>query len=430
MGLKLETPENENYAAIVVRVETVVPLKAGDGGQQDCDNVVGLPLLGLQAIVSKDTEIGTIGLLFQTESQLSEEYVRENNLYRDATLNKDKTKSGYIEANRRIRAVKFRGHKSNALFMPLDSLAYTKVDVSELKEGDVFDQLNGHEICRKHVTHTAVPRTEKNKAKVFKRVEEKFLPEHYDTDNYWKNKHTIKGNRQIVVTQKLHGTSIRIGNTIVKRKLTLLEKIAKKLGAQVKEVEFDHVYGSRKVIKDVNNPNSQHFYGTDIFTEEGKKLDDLVPENFVVYGELVGYTSNGAPIQKGYTYDQAVGTNQLYVYRVALVTNQGLLIDLSWDQVVEWCRDRNLRTVPELWRGMHKYFDVDEFMDIKYLESGYKRAVPLAKESPADEGVVVRVDGLAAYALKAKCGLFAEHETKQKDKGEVDIEEEQKVVEE
>lgn len=418
--IKLDTPENENYSATVIRITVINEL-------ENCDNVVGAPLLGFQAIVSKDTKVGDLGIVFTAETQLSEEYVKENNLYRHAELNKDSTKTGYIEDNRRVKAMKFRGHRSDALFMPLSSLEYTGIDVNELNEKDVFDVLNGHQICKKfRIKREGTPRTEKNKNKEFKRVDEKFLPEHYDTDNYWRNKHVVKGNRQIVVTQKLHGTSIRIGNTIVKRQLSLGERVAKALGVEVKETEFAHVYGSRKVIKDPNNPRAEHFYGSDIFSEEGKKYDDQVPENFILYGELIGWTSNGAPIQQNYTYGLPQGTNELYVYRVAIVTNQGMLIDLSWEQVKEFCRDRGLKHVPELWTGMHKYFDVDEWIDKRYYDEGHKQAVQLDPASPVDEGVCIRVDGLAPYILKAKGPRFFEHETKMLDEEAPDLEEESK----
>lgn len=418
--MKIEAPENENYSATVIRVPSINKLEG-------MDNVVGVPLLGFQAIVSKDTKVGDIGVVFTPETQLSEEYAKVNNLHRHAELNADPEKAGFFEDNRRVKAMKFVGHRSDAFFMPLESLAFTGVDIGELNEGDTFDKLNGHEICRKHLKRReSVPRVEKNKHKVFRRVDEKFLPEHYDTGNYWKNADAIKGETNIVVTQKLHGTSIRIGNTIVKRQLDIKERFARKLGVVVAETEFAHVYGSRKVIKDANNPLSQHYYGTDIYSEEGKKYDDLIPENFVVYGELVGWTSDGGIIQKNYSYRLPQGTNELYVYRVAVVTNQGMLVDLSWAQVKEFCRDRGLKVVPELWAGKHKYFKVDDWVDKNFFKEGYKQAVPLDDASPCDEGVCVRVDGIAPYILKAKGQAFFAHETKMKDQDAPDLEEESK----
>lgn len=425
--MKLQEPKNSNYAATVVRIERLIPLTADGPGKMDCDNVVGAPLLGYQAVVSKDTQVGDVGIVFTAETQLSDEYIRENNLYRHPENNKDTKKSGYLEDNRRVKAVKFRGHRSDALFMPLSSLAFTKIRLDELEVGDTFDVLGGKEICQKYeIKRKTVARVEKNKHKEFKRVEEKFLPEHYDSENYFRNRDAISPGREIIVTQKLHGTSVRIANTIVKRKLTLRDKVAKAMGAHIAETEFDYVYGSRRVIKDVNNPDHQHFYDSDIWTDAGQKIHDSIPENFILYGELIGYTPNGALIQDRYAYDLDPGQNDLYIYRVAMVSNQGMLVDLAWDLVKEFCRDRGIKHVPELWRGQHMNFNAEDWLNKNFhkeLHGGYPQAVPLADDSPCDEGVCVRVDGIAPYILKAKSPDFLQMESENLDKGVIDTEE-------
>lgn len=414
--MKLEKPVNDNYTATVVEIKKINQLEG-------CDNVVGVPLLGFQAIVSKDTKIGDIGIVFVAETQLSEEYTKVNNLYRHSEKNKNKDVKGYIEDTRRVKAMKFRGHRSDALFMPLESLKFTKVKIEELKVGDSFDKLNGKDICKKYTLKKEYDRTAKNQEAKFRRVEEKFLPEHYDSENYWRNMDNIKPDRQVVVTQKLHGTSIRIGNTVVKRTLTKRDKLAQKLGVAVVEKEFAHVYGSRRAIKDPNNTDQEHFYDMDVWTIAGQKLDQDIPENFIVYGELIGWLPTGAPIQKGYTYRVPEGTDDLYVYRVAVVTNQGMLVDLGWEQVKKFCDDRALKYVPELWVGKHADFNVDDWMNKNYFKEGFKNAVPLADESPCDEGVCVRVEGIAPYILKAKSPDFLLHETKMLDQEVEDIEE-------
>jgi hypothetical protein len=415
--MKLLAPENANYAAVVVSIKNIIPLEG-------CDNVVGIPLLGFQAIVSKDSKPGDLGIVFPAETQLSEEYARLNNLHRHGNLNQDEGAKGYLEDNRRVKAMKFRGHRSDCLFMPLTSLQYIKkLDLSLFNEGDTFDKIGDNEICCKYVVKRprSQVRIEKNKDR-FIRVDKKFLPEHYDTDNYFRNMHIIPEAREVIVTQKLHGTSIRIGNTYVARKLNILDNLAKRLGIAVKEQELDYVFGSRKVIKDVNNPNQNHFYSTDIWTEEGRKLEGLVPEGYILYGELVGWTPEGSPLQKHYTYNVPVGTCDLFIYRVAHINPQGLVTDLSHDQMAEFCRDRNLRTVPVLWRGKYADFKVEDFLDRRFHEEGYPGAVPLDKESPVDEGVCIRLDGLAPYILKAKGEKFYEHESKMLDEEALDTE--------
>jgi hypothetical protein len=423
--MKLKTPENANYSAVVVEIKSLTQLEG-------CDNVVGTPLLGFQAIVGKDTKPGDLGIVFPAETQLSEEYARINNLHRHGNLNEDEGSVGYLEDNRRVKAMKFRGHRSDCLFMPLESLLYTNVFWDDLKVGDTFDTLEGHEICRKYVVKTSnkEQRIEKNKDK-FIRVDKKYLPEHYDSDNFFRNMDVVPDDKPVVITQKLHGTSIRVGHTIVARQLNFLDKLAKKVGIKVQETEYDYVFGSRKVIKDANNPDQNHFYSTDIWTEEGRKLEGLIPEGYIVYGELVGYTAGNSPIQKNYTYQVPEGTCELYVYRVGFINGQGVLSDLAWEQTVEFCRDRGLKTVPTLWTTTMGEFKerVNDFMDKKFFEGGYPQAVPLAAESPCDEGVCVRVDGLAPYILKAKSPLFYEHETKMLDEEAEDLESEQSDVE-
>lgn len=430
--MKLQTPENESYAATVVRLKTFVPLEENaKEGKLACDNVVGTVVYGFQAIVSKDGyNEGDLGLFFPAGTQLSEEYARLNNLHRHGNLNDNKGAKGYLEDNRRIKAMKFRGHRTDCLFMPLTSLSYIKgLDVTDLKEGDTFDRLGDHEICNKYIVKRPKRevRLEKNKDR-FVRIDKKFLPEHYDSDQWYKHHESVPDEATIVVTQKLHGTSIRVGNTVVARKLGLLDRLAKRVGVKVQTTEMDYVFGSRKVIKDVNNPNQNHFYDTDIWTDEGKKLEGLIPENFLIYGELIGWAPNDTPIQKNYTYQVPTSKCDLYVYRVAFVNGQGMVVDLSWDQVREFCEDRGLRTVPELWRGKRKDLILDDsnnpymFIDKRFHEEGYLQAVPLDKESPVDEGVCIRVDGIAPYILKAKGPKFYAHEDAMMDAEAVDLE--------
>lgn len=421
--MKFVEPENKNYAATVVKLNAIHPLEGSD-------NIVGTPIFGFQAIVGKDSAVDDMGIVFPAETQLSQEYCYENNLHQHGNLNKDEGAKGYLGDNRRVRALRLRGHRSDCLFMPLSSLSYIKgLNINELKEGDTFDRIGDNEICRKYVIKTTnkEARLVKNKEK-FIRVDKKFLPEHYDSDNYFRNQDVIPGSREVIITQKLHGTSIRIAHTYVRRKFGLLDKIAQRVGVRVQETEFDYVFGSRKVIKDVNNPNQQHFYTTDIWTEEGKKLEGSIPENYLLYGELIGWTPEGAPIQRNYTYRVPYKTCDLYIYRVAMVNGQGLICDLSWDQVKEFCKDRGLKHVPELGRGKAETLPdtVQYLMDKKFMELGFPGMVPLDDESPCDEGICIRVDGIAPYILKAKSPMFYEHETKMLDAEVIDIEEEQK----
>lgn len=419
--MKIDKPENQNYCATVVAIKALIPL-------ENCQNVVGTPIFGYQAIVSKDHTVGELGIVFPVETQLSHDFCFYNNLYRHADMNSDKEAKGYIEDNRRVRAMKFRTKNiSNCLFMPLNSLWWTGIQDSELKEGDEFDTLNGKEICKKYVVKRNTSRiSNEQKKEKFSRVEGKHMPEHIDTLNYFKFSESLDPNVEVYVTQKLHGTSIRVGHTIVKRKHNVIHRFAKLCGIKVQETEYDYVYGSRKVIKDANNPDQDHYYETDIWTEQGKKLLGLLPENYIVYAELIGYTSDGKEIQRNYTYAMPRGTSDMFIYRIAIVNPSGHLTDLSWMQVKEFCKKNGLKSVPELWHGKLSEFPVKEFLDTRYFESlhgGYRNALWLGENmNLVDEGVCVRVEGITPQLFKAKSPKFLEHESSILDTGEEDLE--------
>jgi hypothetical protein len=418
--MKLDTPKNSNYCATVVKIKSIIDLP-------NCDNVVATPIFGFQAIVNKTTKVGDLGIVFPVETQLSEDYAAYNSLYRHVDKNSDPKQAGYLEDNRRIRAVKFRGHRSDCLFMPLTSVVFTGVDIKDLKEGDEFDVLNGYEICNKYTVPVKEFRGQKPIDRGFQRVEPKHLPEHLDSSNFFKFSDQISKDTDIIVTQKLHGTSIRIANTIVSRKPTLIDRIAKFFRAHIQQTEFDYVFGSRKVIKDVNNPHQNHFYEEDIWSHEGAKLQGILPQNYIAYGELIGWTSINTPIQKNYTYKIPQGKCELYIYRIAIVNAQGVITDLSWDQVKEFCISYGLKHVPELWRGKMKKFDATKYLDIRFADS-YKNCLELDDPKLVDEGVCVRVDKLTPLILKAKSPIFLQHETALLDKGELDIESEEAIT--
>lgn len=446
--IKLDTPEHPNYSAQIVRVRHIVdPLP-------NSDNLVGVPVLGMQAVVSRGSvNVGDLVVVFPTECQLSEKMTYFNNLFRHVEMNHDYdlyhdklsaeefaaiAKPGYLEDNRRIKAIKLRKNVSNALVMPVSSLEWA--GFWEFEEGDVFDHVRGEEICRKYVPYrksrgmASSPSSTRGKP----RVDEKLFPQHFESPHWLRSVDGVDPNARVIVTQKLHGTSIRVGNTMVKRRLSWIERFLRMWGMETfQEYEYDYVYGSRKVIKDANNPNQQHYYGEDLWTLEGHNLDGLLPKNYVVYGELVGYTSEGSPIQKSYTYDCLPGTRKLYVYRVAVVNEDGFTVDLSWEATRQFCTERGLLFVPELWSGLAKDLKAEAFLDIKFAASnaahfevtgetlGRDPAVPLAKESPCDEGICIRIEGMTPQIFKCKSPSFLEHETKMLDADVVDLETEQ-----
>ena len=411
--MKLKEPVNEAYAATIVKLDHTYPL-------DNSDNLVGARFFGYSAVVPKSYPQG-LYVMFSAETQLSEEYCRENNLFRHGNLNKDESKSGYIEDNRRIRAIKLRGNASNCLVMPLESLSYTGVDLSQFNGGDTFDELAGHAICHKYVVKSTA-REVKTQAPKFSRVDKRLMPEHIKTVQYWRHAQQFN-ERPVVITQKIHGTSVRISNIPVAKTLTWKDRLAKKFGVSVSEHEYDYVYGSRRVIKD-SRADQNHFYDEDIYTAVGEKVKDAVPKNYILYGEIIGWVNNEKPIQPNYTYNLKPGSNELYIYRIATVNLDGFVTDLSWDAVKEFCKERGLNHVPELTRSIGWNDTItDHYMNKRYYDEGFSQAIPLSDPKTKDEGICIRYEAQIPVIAKAKCSEFLGHETKILDKGEIDTEE-------
>lgn len=411
---------NPNYGVKIIEVKNLVDLEG-------LDNLKGIPIDGYTALVSKDVAVGDILAVFTAGTKIENWFLHKFNLYRHTDLNFDTTQSGYIEDNQRVKAIRLRGHHSNALAVDAAWLGATKADV-----GTLFDTVDGTLLSQKYeVPVKANPYQKGQKTSVFAKVN---LPEHLDTENYFRNQEKIGPDEFVTVTQKIHGTSVRYGRVQVPVLLTRWQRVLRWAGAKIQDSEYAFVVGSRKVIKSVvrgesaqPNGNADHFYATDIWSEEGKKYADLIPDGIVVFGELIGWTKDGAPIQQNYTYNVPKGETALYVYRVASITPDGKLYDLSWNGVKQFAFERGLNVVPELWSGQHYDFEVDKYIDLKFMDYPFEfpTALPLSDKKTVDEGVVVRKEGIVPYVLKAKSPIFLGHESSLLDKEIVDLESEE-----
>lgn len=448
--MKLKEPVNKNYAATVVELKTLLPL-AG------CDNVQAAVIFGSSVIVAKSAQVGQIGLFFPIETALSHEFLAANSLYRKAEYgNADPEASGFFEQHGRVRAMKFRGHKSEGFFVGLESLAYLGGATNEaLKVGGVLDTIDGHEICRKYVPRGAakpgqVTGERKDKGGQLKDmiVDGQFTL-HFDTENLRRNADKILPTDVISVSDKWHGTSVVVGKPLVRRALSPLEHIARWLGVGVRGQEYGLVYSSRKIIKAVGGvEQTQHnsFYTDDIWGMVAREVEHLVPNGFTLYGEIVGHTPSGAPIQGRYAYGCSPGTHKFMVYRVTAKTPSGTQLELSWPQMLEFCSKCGLDHVPQLYYGVASALFADETYSpalsmntsdqsaslaawqssfVKQLETLYVRDQDCpynAKGVPA-EGVVIRIDRLhQCESYKLKSFRFLETESKLLDKGEIDVE--------
>ena len=414
----LELKGNPNYAAFIYEVTQTHPL---DG----LDNLVGVNVGGYQALVPKTTKPGDRFVAVVAGTQISASYTMLLNLHRDSSLNADKNQTGYLENNRRVKAIRLRGNASNALLLDINLFP---VDLSGERVGTEFDHINGVEFSRKFVVPTKGNTNNGPAVKVHKSgVTSEQFPEHYDTPQWHRVSQDFAG-KDVTVTQKLHGCSWRGSWVEIDRPAKWYERLLIKAGVPVNLKEWKFVVGSRRVIKTEGDGN--HWYSTDIWSEYAQthNLAEALPKGVMVYGELIGWLPDGTPIQRGYTYNLPKGQAALYIYRV--VVNG---YDLSDAAMHEFAAQRGLKVVPLL-----ASFSRDEggFLLGEFLETltdttlsdedewaFIERPVPLSPDSPCDEGVVIRAEGITPKAAKFKFPRFYEFESVQADAGAADIEE-------
>ena len=428
---------SENYCATVVKLSRFIDLKG-------CDNIKAAIINGNSVIVSKSAQIGDIGLFFPVETQLSENFVKNNNLYRDNTLNLDTTKNGYIEGSRRIRCQKFRKHDSEGLFLELSCLNYIE-GIGSFNIGDMFNKINDELICIKYVkptnkTNGSVSKRERAKPKHKKiNIVENQFRFHVNTPHFGCNVNRFELEDVIDISKKLHGTSCISSNILVENKVSLFEKWMTRVidfftNSKTNFQTYKNIYSSRTVIKNDNLDKS--YYKVDVWGEANNRIKSLVDKGYSFYYEIVGYLPNTESyIQKDYDYGCEKGTFDIYIYRITHTDIYGKMIELSPKMIRDMCDKIGLKVVPLVYYGSVKQLLLennispldpewrDRFSDLikdKWLE----KECEICKNKVPAEGVVIRKDGLKLDVYKYKSTSFKMRETKNLDNDVVDIEEE------
>lgn len=435
--MKLKKPKNINYCATVVKIEKLIPLG-------NCDNVLHALIFGNLVIVTKKTKVGEIGIFFPIETQLSKEFLFENNLYRDPTLNKESTKKGFFEINGRVKCVKFRGNNSEGFYIPINCVDEFLNPEDSLNVGDEFDELNGVKICQKYIPkNTKVSGTPgKKKSKKAARIKSKLIDNqfrfHDDTGILYKNLHRIYPDSLISITYKLHGTSGISSKILCKKKLSLKNRILKKLGVDIVDTHYDYIYSSRKVIKNEElNPNANHYYGVDIWSLAHEQLKPYLQDGMTFYYEIVGYLPSGSLIQKDYDYGANENEAHVYIYRITYTNPSGKVFEFSAKQVQNFCVENGLNAVPELYYGTANSFtgimpiNEDKEPDLEKWRNHFLGALKteyndkdcyMCSNKVPEEGCVVRIENNSFEAYKVKSNRFYLQESSLLDQSYEDIE--------
>lgn len=421
-----------NYKAIVAKVTETLPI-------QGADKIQVAKVLGETVIVSKDLEVGYVGILFLPGTQLSEDYCHHNNLYREKEKNLDQTKAGFFENTRRVRAQPFMKIKSDGYFAPLSSVDYTGFDSSTLKPGDSFEELDGVQVCKKYLNEKAVKEMKAQKNKPPKKKLAPFFREHVDTEQFKHNLHKINKGDLISIQSKRHGTSQRAGYMKIGLELPKWKQLINKLYPVFPVEKYDYLVGTRRVLLDT--PTKEGFHGSEAYRFEiANQIFPYLSKGMQVYLEVVGW-ANGKPIMsphstkdlkdKAYTvkygeqmiykYGALEGTCKFHIYRISLTTEDGATVDYTQQQVVQWCKDRGFDPAFDIVEPF--VYDGNQSALIELVDRLTERPEVLTEDyhdpSVISEGVIVRCDcgGLTpkffknkSYAFKVMEGIISEKE--------------------
>ncbi len=398
------------HVGYVVKINELHP-------HSNADRLQIATIFSQSVIVGLDIKIGDIGIFFPTDLQLSEEYCRENDLVRRKDENGNAA-GGYLEPGKRnIRAMRLRGERSEGLFMPLESLAYT--GATKFSVGDTIDILNGHEICRKYIPkgqRHSNPRSGNKTRKKSVPIAPLFK-EHVDTEQLVYNLNDFRSGDLIEITLKMHGTSQRTGYLpkFTKYKRSLLDRILRREGTP--QYEWGYVTGTRRVVlKDFNAAGG--YYGNNAFrAPAAAAFEGKLWKGETVYYEVVGFTDTGTPIMgevanskisdKEFTKKYGKTTvfsygcesphSDFYVYRMTMTNEDGEVVEYPPSFMRYRCEQMGVKSVPVFWQGILN--EPDDWTQEEYnpgyvvqqlAEEYYDGPDPVGK-THVREGVVVRI---------------------------------------
>ena len=434
---------NENYAAQVTIVKNL----------RQAPNADKLKMFTFQGnnILSSSIEEGQKVVYFPVECQIHDSILSPMNLYRHSEKNSNPEVKGFFEDTGRVKALKLRGNYSEGFVLPVSEVA----EIFNISEdlfivGESFDMINGKQITKKYIVYRE-PTTRESSGKRQKPiVRESKLVEgqfnlHRDTLKLGANMYHLLNNvdNVVTITKKLHGTSFVSSNVIIKKRLNFFNRIFKWLGLPLKDTEYGNLYSSRKVVKNEyfdDKKKYNHFYSEDIWGKANNKIKDELLKGETVYGEIVGFTSEGSYIQRGYDYGCADGTFDIYIYRITHTNIDGKVVELSYDQIAERAEQLGVKAVPLIWQGTAydivsnpelsnyvEHLDEESMEDavMEYLKAKHVRDQDcnMCINKVPDEGICVTVGSLKMKTFKLKSSRFLQFESKELDKGEVNLEE-------
>lgn len=423
-----------SYSAEILRIKNVRP-------HSNADKVLLATCQGNQVVVGLDTKEGDLGIYFPTDGRLSHEFVYNNNLYRKAELNKNvDAPTGMFDDNRRVRTQKFRGEVSDGFWVPISSLSFIK-GYDKLEEHISLTEFSGVPICEKYMTPLTRQAGSLGKSNKKSSKSSIMFKEHFDTDQLGKNLHKIPNDTKLIITEKVHGTSGRVGHVLLERNLSRFERVLSFFGVSIQKTYWGYLNGSRRVVLgESKSKDSKPFHDNTIRDYALSKFEGNLRKGETVYFEIVGFEPMGKPIMSGvntkalkdkafteqygeqmtFSYGCPNSTCRIYVYRITLTNEDGHTLDYNWEDVKKRCDEIGIAYVPELLQFTPPKLDQDSY--ILGTCEGLAKGPSTLDESHIKEGICLRVDSTnetykyKSYEFKVLEGII-------KDTAVVDMEE-------
>ena len=291
---------SDNYKAIVCTLSDVRM-------HPNADRLKLADASGYQVIVGLDAENGHRGIVIGAGAQLSQEFALVHGLLRKDPVT-GANLGGYLEESCRVRTMVLRGERSDGIFIDSESSADLSAQLMSYMDGDAIDSLDGFpSFVRKYETPAQL--RYKDSVKVGQPKAPKGalpnFPKHYDTQQVRHNLRLINSRSgQLIVTEKIHGTSARTGYIEVdlpqNRITRFWNKLAPGFLAIKPKREWQRVSGTRNVLLrnfgdgEASKPYRQQAH--DFWAS-------VLPKGVVVYYELAGYETSGRPIMARHTHD-------------------------------------------------------------------------------------------------------------------------------
>ncbi|MCK9530467.1 MAG: hypothetical protein M0R77_07890 [Gammaproteobacteria bacterium] len=406
------------HKAIIAKIDKVETIPGAD-------RIQIAYVLGEPVVVSKDLPVGFIGVFFPVDVQLSEQYCRENNLFRNSEKNADSDKKGFFDDNRKVRAQPFLKVRSSGYFSSLESLAFCGEVPTQL--GTEFDELNGVKICQKYITEQARKAIGNQRTKTVKANAFPLFEKHSDTDNFRHFAANIPVGALLSFHNKRHGTSMRVAKMRRTVELPRWKKLINKIAPIFPLTgDYEMVVGSRNVT--LQQEYKEGFHGSESFRfEVGREIYPLLEDGMTVYGEIVGFVNGKAIMPNGdikalkdkrYTekygntnvfhYGCTEGEYKWHIYRITRQTVDGKNIDLSQKEMEQWCENRGIESTFEVHPQM--IYNGDEEALRELVEKLTERPEHLGEDHQFSgmigEGIIVRVDTNKTNPKFFKCKSY------------------------